>query len=143
MDVFLIGGIKWETLFGMIVEGARVVKFLVTLGTGDGFGLVVDFHDFLHFFSIVNAETMNDTVTLGERTELTAVKRALKLFGVLCFCFELFWMFGTHVEIQRLLLEEALFTEFTLMRQLLLVLFHMIVHRGLIAFLVITVGACE
>lgn len=113
---------------------------MIARGTGNRFGFVMDFHDFLHFFTIVNAQTMNDTISLCQRTEFASIKRALKLFVIFCFGFELFWMLGPHMEVQRLLLQETFFTDFTLMGQLLLVLFNVVVHRRLIALLVITVG---
>ncbi len=91
----------------------------------------------------MNAKTVNDTIPFCEGAELTSIKRTLELFGVLCFGFELLWVLGAHMKVQRLLLEEALFTNLTLVGQLFLVLFHMIVHRGLIALLVITMRTGE
>ena len=86
MIVFLIRGIEWETLFGMIIEGTRVVEFMITRGTGNRFGFVMDFHSFLHFLPEVNSQTMNDTISFCHGTEFTAIKRTFELFGIFRFC---------------------------------------------------------
>ena len=143
MTVFLIGGIKWETLFGMIIEGTGVMEFLVTFGTRNGLGFIMNLHDFLHFVPIMNSQTMNDTIPLCQGAKLASIKRTFELLGILALRLRLLWMFGTHVQIQRLLLQKSLFTKFTLMGELLLVLFHVVVHGGLITLLVITVRAGE
>jgi len=119
------------------------MKFLVTFGTGNGLGFIMNLHDFLHFFPIMNSQTMNDTISLRQGAELASIKRTLELLGILSLRLRVFWMLGTHVQVQRLLLQKPLFTEFTLMSELFLVLFHVIVHGGLITLLVITVRAGE
>lgn len=80
------------------------MEFVVARGACDGFGVIMDFHGFLHFFPVVNPQTMNDTISFRHGTELAVIKGTLELFTILRFGFELLWVLGTHVKVQRLLL---------------------------------------
>jgi hypothetical protein len=80
------------------------MKFLIAFGTSNGLRFIMNLHDFLYFFPIVNPQTMNDTISLCQGAKLAPIKRTLELLGILSLRLPLLWMLGTYVQVQRLLL---------------------------------------
>lgn len=89
-----------HTLLTVIIEGTARMKFLVTVITGNGLCVRMDFHHVLHFLSKMNTKTMNDTIALGQGLKIAIIHRTAEF---LLFLLQV-RMFGSHMKIQGLLL---------------------------------------
>ena len=122
----------------MIVKSTTRRKVFFTRLATNRLRIIVNIHDRLDFFLAVHPEAMDQTITFGECRKLTIIKRAFEfLFLLLGFVAVL----GTHVQVQRLFLQEALLADFTSMIEFFHVFFHVVMHRVLTIFHCIAVRA--
>jgi len=119
----------------MIHKPTRILEFFLTCLAPIGLPLL--FHDELDFFRTMDAHIMNNSISLGERRELTRITRAEEGFLFL----GPLWMFRLVMEIQCMFLEKPLVADLTHMAKLFLMALHVIKHRGLILFGGLTGGA--
>ena len=125
MGVFL----HLHAVLAVIIEAATRLEIgVASVAVND---LFADVHAFLHLLGKVDAEAVNDTVSLREGMKVAAVKGTGESFH---FFLDVFGVFGAKVEVQGLLLQESLVAYFTDVIEFLHVFFHVIVH-GVLAFL--------
>jgi len=91
---------------------------------------MIHFHDFFDFLLAVNAQTVNDGVSLGERRKGAVIKGATVFDGF----FAVFTVLGLHVHIEGLFLQETLGTNGATVVQLVFVRKLMVTH-GVLATL--------